>query len=151
MFSRQTAQDALTLMFTDDVIDEVEFVMLYEVNKKNPSFPYWSYDRFDLTGFADEESKAEFRLVWKVCEFFYEDLRIHAHLSDLIPRFVRSVPELSEIISEVSSHIIDNYGYLLQSLNQHWLQPYCLQSFADAISGRGYAFFNCWGFIDDTA
>jgi len=56
MFSRQTTQDALTFMFMEDVIDEVEFSMLYEtVNKKNPSFPYWSYDRFDLTRVTDED------------------------------------------------------------------------------------------------
>ena len=74
-----------------------------------------------------------------------------SRLSDLIPRFGRSVPELSEIISEVSSHIFDNYGYLLQSLNQPWLQPDCLQSFADAISGRGAALSGgSWGFVDGT-
>ena len=106
MFSRQTTQDALALMFMENVIDEVNFLMLYEtVNKKNPSFPYWSYDRFDLTRLTDEEYKAEFRfglaelpllanvlaipdtfvcrngtvqLAWKVCAFFYEDLHIHA-------------------------------------------------------------------------
>ena len=62
MFSRQTKQDALALMFMEDVIDEVEFLMLYEtVNKKNPSFPYWSYNRFDLIRLTDEECKAEFR------------------------------------------------------------------------------------------
>ena len=62
MFSRQTTQDALAFMFMEDVIDEVEFSMLFEtVNKKNPPFPYWSYDRFDLTRVTDEECKAEFR------------------------------------------------------------------------------------------
>ena len=58
-FSRQTTQDALAFMFTEDVIDEVEFSMLFEtVNKKNPSFPYWSYDRFDLNRVTDEEFKS---------------------------------------------------------------------------------------------
>ena len=71
-------------------------------------------------------------------------------LSDLIPRFGRFVPELSEIISEVSSHIFDKYGYLFRSLDQPWLQPKCLQRFADAIYGRGSALSNCWGFVDGT-
>ena len=178
MFSRQTTQDALAFMFMEDVIDEFEFSMLFEtVNKKNPSFPYWLYDRFDLTRVTDEECKAEFRfglaelpLLAKVLaipgafvcrngtvatgmEGLCILLRRFAYpcrLSDLIPRFGRSVPELSEIISEVSSHIFDNYGYLLQSLNQPWLQPDCLQSFADAITGRGSALSNCWGFVDGT-
>ena len=85
-------------MFMEDVIDEFEFSMLFEtVNKKNPSFPYWLYDRFDLTRVTDEECKAEFRfglaelqtfwpflmhlfvetglwqLAWKDCASFYED------------------------------------------------------------------------------
>ena len=154
-------------MFMEDVIDEVEFFMLFEtVNKKNPSFPFWLYDRFDLTRIADEECKAEFRfgladLLAKVLAipdtFFCRNgtvatgieglcilLRRFAYpcrLSDLIPRFGRSVPELSEIISEVSSHIFDNYGYLLRSLDQPWLQPDCLQ---------GSALSNCWGFVDGT-
>ena len=64
MSSRQTTQEALTFMFMEDVIDEVEFLMLFKtVNKKNPSFPFWSYDRFDLTRVTrtEEECKAEFR------------------------------------------------------------------------------------------
>ena len=62
MFRRQTTQDALAFMFMEDVIDEVEFLMLFEmVNKKNPSFPFWSYDRFDLTSITEEECKAKFR------------------------------------------------------------------------------------------
>lgn len=146
MFSRQTTQDALAFMFMEDIIDEVEFSLLFEtVNKKNPSFPYWSYDRFDLTRVKDEECKAELRfglaelpLLAKVLaipdtfirrngtvatgmEGFCIILRRFPYpcrLSDLISRFGRSVPELSEIISEVSSHILDNYEYLLRSLNQ---------------------------------
>ena len=62
MFSRQTTQDALAFMFMEDVIDEVEFLMLFEtVNKKNSSFPFWSRDRFDLPRITEEECKAEFR------------------------------------------------------------------------------------------
>ncbi|KAL9977146.1 hypothetical protein ACROYT_G014519 [Oculina patagonica] len=61
MFSKKTTQDALTFMFMEDVIGEIEFLLLYEsVNKRNPSFPYLSYDRFDLTCLTEEESRAEF-------------------------------------------------------------------------------------------
>ena len=166
-------------MFMEDVIDEVNFLMHYEtVNKKKTlSLPYWSYDRFDLTRLTDEECKAEFRFGLAELSLLANALAIPdiyvcrngtvatgveslcillrrfaypCRLSDLIPRFGRSVRELSEIISEVSSHIFDNYGYLLQSLKQPWLQPDCLQSFADAISGRGTALSNCWGFMDGT-
>ena len=174
MFSRQTTQDALAFMFVEDV----KFSMLFErLTQKNTSFPYWSQDRFDLTRVTDEERKAEFRFglaelplsakVLAIPDTFVcrngtvatgmEGLCIllrrfayPCRLSDLIPRFGRSVLELSEITSEVSSYTFVNYEYTLQSLNQPWLQPDCLQSFADAISGRGSALSNCWGFVDGT-
>ena len=149
MFSRQTTQDALAFMFIEDVIDEVEFSMLFEtVNKKNPSFPYLSYDRLTWLASRTKNARLNFGLaelpllvkVLAIPDTFVcrngtvatgmEGLSIllrrfayPCRLSDLIPRFGRSVPELSEIISEVSSHIFDNYGYILQSLNQSWMQP----------------------------
>lgn len=178
MFSKKTTQDALTFLFMEDVIDEVDFLLLYEsVNKKNPSFPYWSYDRFDLTRLTEEESKAEFRFGLAELPMIAQALQIPdsfvcrngtvaagmeglcillrrfaypCRLSDLIPRFGRSVPELSEIISEVSSHIFNNFDHLLHSLDQPWLQPDCLQRFADAIHEKGAALPNCWGFVDGT-
>ena len=69
---------------------------------------------------------------------------------DLIPMFGRSVPELSEIVSEVSDHIFNTHGYLLRTLNQPWLQPDQLQKFADAVYSKEAALNNCWGFIDGT-
>lgn len=165
-------------MIMEDIIDKVEFSLPFEtVNKKNPSFPYWSYDRFDLSHVTDEECKGEFRFGLAELSLLAKVLAIPdtficrngtvvtgmeglcillgrfaypCRLSDLIPRFGRSVPELSEIISEVSSHIFDNYRYLLRSLNQPWLQPDCLQNFANVVSGRGSALSNCWGFVDGT-
>lgn len=178
MFSKTSMQSALSVMFMEDFLDEDDFVMLYEtLNKKNPSFPYWSYERFDLTRMTDEECKAEFRFgraelpllanALAIPESFVCSngtvaagmeglcilLRRFAYpcrLSDLIPRFGRSVPELSEIISEVSCHVYGNHGYLLHSLNQPWLQPDCLQRYADAIYDKGAALSNCWGFVDGT-
>jgi len=33
---------------------------LYEVNKsKNPDYPYWNYDTFDLDSMLDDECKSE--------------------------------------------------------------------------------------------
>ena len=166
MFSKTSMQNALSVMFREDIINKVDFGLLYEsLNKKNQSFPYWCYEQFDLTPMTDEECKAEFCfgeaelpllaktlvipesfvcsngtvatgmeglciLLWR---FAYP-----CRLSDLIPRFARSVSELSKIISEVSSHIYNNHGYLLNSLNQPW-QSDCLQRFADAIHDKGAA------------
>ena len=71
-------------------------------------------------------------------------------LSDMIPRFGRSVPEMSLIISEVCNFIYNIHGYLLTDLNQPWLQPHELERFVHAIHQKGAALYNCWGFIDGT-
>ena len=72
------------------------------------------------------------------------------YLSDMIPRFGRSVPEISLILAEVTDHIYRTNGHLLQDLNQPWLEPQQLESFARAIHQRGAALSNCWGFVDGT-
>ena len=158
--------------------DDIEFLLLYEAsNKKNPALPYWKYDHFDITRLTDEECKADFRFGIAELPLLAQSLKIPesfvckngtvaggmeglcillrryaypCRLSDLIPMFGRSVPELSEIVSEVSGHIFSTHGYLLRTLNQPWLQPDQLQRFADAVYSKGAALKNCWGFIDGT-
>ena len=47
------------------MIDEAELQSIIEItNKKNPSFPFWYYDRIEGTmdDMSDSETKAEFRL-----------------------------------------------------------------------------------------
>jgi hypothetical protein len=68
----------------------------------------------------------------------------------MIPRFGRSVPEMSLILSEILDFIYDNHGHLLTDLNQPWLQTHCLEEFAEAIHRKGAALDNCLGFIDGT-
>ena len=153
-------QEAVTVMYTNDVFDDIDFLLLYKAsNKKNPALPYWKYDRFDITRLTDEECKADFRFGITKLPLLEQTLKIPesfvcrngtvaggmeglcillqryaypCRLSDLIPMFGRSVPELSEIVSEVSAHIFNTHGYLLRTLNQPWFQPDQLQRFADA-------------------
>ena len=47
--SSRDARDALLLAYCMDIIDNVEFSLLYDVNtSKNPDLPYWKYTNFDL-------------------------------------------------------------------------------------------------------
>ena len=71
-------------------------------------------------------------------------------LTDMIPRFGRSAPEISLILAEVTDHIVNFQGHLLQDLDQPWLQPQYLEEFARAIHQKGAALDNCWGFVDGT-
>ena len=55
----------LLLAYVDEVIDDHEFVLLFDINEeKNPEFPYWTYTQFDLRQARDDECRAEFRF-WK--------------------------------------------------------------------------------------
>ena len=53
--------------------------------------------------------------------------------------------ELSLILSEVTEHVFQNNGHLLRDLNQPWLQPRCLEEFANAIHQKGAALLGFCG------
>ena len=60
---RQTGEPLL-LSHATEVIDEDEFLLLYEVNKsKNAGYPHWNYDAFDQDSMTDDECKSEFRFL----------------------------------------------------------------------------------------
>ena len=69
-------------------------------------------------------------------------------LGGMIPRFGRSVPEMSLILAEVMDHVYRATGYLLRDLDQPWLQPPKLENFTRAIHAKGTVLDNCWGFVD---
>lgn len=71
-------------------------------------------------------------------------------LSDMVPRFGLSVPEISLILTEVTKQVVETQGHLLKDLNQPWLQPHHLEEFSLAIHQKGAALDNCWGFVDGT-
>ena len=54
--------DKLLLSFCDGIINEDEFLVLYDVNKsKNPEYPYLNYERFRFQDKYEAECKMEFR------------------------------------------------------------------------------------------
>ena len=52
--------------------------------------------------------------------------------------------------NHVTDHIFARFNHLLTDLDQLWLSPQNLQTFADAVHNRGAALDNCWGFVDGT-
>ena len=50
------------------ITDEELLLLLEEAKKKNPEFPYWNYDKFDLNTWNKDECWADFR-------FSHEDLQ----------------------------------------------------------------------------
>ena len=56
------ARNVLLKSYNDSIIDDDEFILLYEGNfSKNPEFLCEDYERFDLDAMDDTECKAEFR------------------------------------------------------------------------------------------
>ena len=46
MFAKKNVLAAAIMLFNDEILDEDEmFCVFSELNRKNPPFPYWNYDR----------------------------------------------------------------------------------------------------------
>ena len=170
----------LVLMHDDGEIEEEDFLILYDVNRRrnlHGGLPYYKYERFDLENLADDECEVEFRfkkqdiyrlaaalhlpniiklengVVFQPVEALCICLKRFTYpcrYADLLPRFGRPVPQLCMVTNHMVDYLFNRYGDLLQNLDQPWLAPHHLQMYADAIHNKGAALENCWGFIDGT-
>ena len=56
-------REALVCAFSDGVISEEEFLILYEeYESTNLNFPHWEYEPFSLDNFDSSDGRAEFRV-----------------------------------------------------------------------------------------
>ena len=176
--SFRDTREALLLAHFNKIINDEEFILLYDLNSsKNLDYPYWNYEKFDLDKISDEECWSDFRFhkneiytlkdVFRIpdeittynrCKvdgiealcIFLDRFAYPCRYSDMIPRYGRPVPQFSMISNEILNRIYDNFHNLLNTMNQPWLNPQCLETFCDAIHGKGSALDNCWGFVDGT-
>ena len=93
----------------------------------NPCLLYWKYESETKAKFRSGRGAQDTRdvhlLQWnysfwigRLCVSCANDFHIPCRLSDLIPRFGRSVPELSFILLEVTGHVFQNNGHLLPTV-----------------------------------
>ena len=169
---------ALIEAFDENVIDEEEFLLLYDVNTSNClDLPYWQYQHFDLDQLSDDECQAEFRFLkndiytlmdtMNVPDEFtcYNGFKVDGLKSlcvllkrfaypcrylDMIPRFAMAVPQLSMVTNKMMNFVYNTWGHLLTSFNQQWLSPGSLERFCRAIHDKGAPLQNCFGFVDGT-
>lgn len=174
----QQARDALLLALDDELIEEDEFLMLYNLNtSKNPNFPYHDYEKFDLDQIDEAECKAEFRVEkndlpllfnalgipetiecrqGSICDgmeglcMLLRRLAYPCRYSDMISRFPRPVPVLSMITTTVMDYVYQQHHHRISHWNRFLLEPRKLEEYAMAISQQGSALDNCFGFIDGT-
>ena len=171
-------RNELLIAHSNDVIDDEEFILLYDINRStNLDLSYWNYERFTMEDVSEDESKSEFRFLKGdiytlvdlflipdvltcyngiTCEsvealcIFLKRFAYPCRYQDLIPRFGRSVPQLCMIANKVMSHLYEHWGHLLTNFQQNWLDPQSLDNFANVIHQYGAPLDNCWGFIDGT-
>ena len=136
---------ALLHAYDDEVINDEEFVLLYDANtSKNIDLPYWDYENFDLDNLSNDECKAEFRFLKDDIYTLYEVMQFPEEMKcvngfkvagltslcvmlkrfaypcrylDIMPRFAMSVPQLSMISNLAMNLVFDNWGQLLQTFN----------------------------------
>ena len=54
--------NCITYAYRKGFINDREFVLLYDANRsKNPDFPYWNYERFELDELTNAECNGELR------------------------------------------------------------------------------------------
>ena len=178
MASVKATREAVLIAYCEEWLEDVEFLMLDERNtSENLDFPYDSYNRFNLEDINEAECIAEFRFEKRHILQLEEVLQIPALMkcnqrsvftgteglclllkrlaypcrySDLIHRFGRPVPVLGMITNKVIDYIYDVHHHKITTWNNDILNPVALQMYADAISAKGAALNNCFGFIDET-
>lgn len=178
MATFQETRDALLLAFDDELLDEEEFLLLYDLyTSKNPNFPYGDYEKFDLNSIDPAECKAEFRVEKNDLPLLFNALGIPDKIecyqgstcdgmeglcmllrslsypcrySDMIPRFAKPVPVLSMITTTVMDFVYEEHQHRISDWNRFLLEPRKLEQYAVAIRQKGSALRDCFGFIDGT-
>ena len=170
-------ETVLYMLHEDNDIDDEESLLVMPNHRRHlhAGLPYFAYDRCTIFELREDECQVEFRftkedifrlaaalqlpekftcengVVLDTIEGLCIALKRFAYpcrYVDLIPWFGRPVSQLCMVTHIVVDHIYDIFGYLLTSLDQPWLSQTNLQLFAGAISNKGAAVDNCWGFVD---
>lgn len=176
--SFKNARSAALLSHANNCLTDEELVLLLEAfTSKNPDFCYEAYDQFNLEDIPEAECKAFFRFDKCDLPFLAEVLNIPdifkcpqrstlpgmeglcillnrmaypCRYSDMINLFGRPVPFLSMATNVVLDFIFETHGHRITRWNNHILNSECLENYARAITMKGAALSNCFGFLDGT-
>ena len=47
--SLKTARDTMLIAYSEDILDDCEFALLYELNYSRDIYPHWDYNKFNLS------------------------------------------------------------------------------------------------------
>ena len=178
MSSFKATRELTLLCYAEHLLSDDEFLILWEDNQsKNPDFPWDRYSPFDLENMDEAECKAEFRVEKRdlhtlgevleipptfkcqlrtVCDgmeglcMLLRRLAYPCHYSNMIALFGRPVIELCMITNRVMDFTYDLHGHRITQWNPTILNSRLLEEYATAISDKGAALDNCFGFVDGT-
>ena len=154
MANLRKTRESLLLAFSDNLIDDVEFSLLYDVNNSRNDYPYWVYNKFNVEHLDDAEYWSGFRFlkndiyrlkdaleipdvlrtnnrlavdgIEALC-IFLKRFAYPCRYSDFIVRFGRAVPDYSIISSTGMDRIYNRFSYLLEEFNLPFLTPVKLE------------------------
>ena len=167
----------IVIGYAEKLLTDEEFLFLYEANKPvNLELPYYEYEEFNLEeNISKPECEAEFRFERGDIECLADVLQLPptfecpqgsacdrveglciplcrlaypCHYSDMVSRFARPVPVLCMISNIMLYYIYNLHHQRITAWNQAILNPLALQQCADAVSDKGAALNNCFGFVD---
>ena len=140
-------------------------------------YPYWNYERFTLQEKSEAECKTDFRFEkydipllvdvlglpdkikckqGTICDsteglcIVLKRLAYPCRYSDLTSIFGRPVPEISMISNRVIDFIFEHHGRRISEWNHTILNHHALQTYAGAVSDKGAALNNGFGFVGGT-
>ena len=172
-------RNSLLIAHDQGLVSDEELLLLLKANssKKTPEFSYEKYARFSIecieepecfsgsrventgpstarwctwiTGQLPLQSENNCRQVRGLC-ILTRRMSSPFRYTDMLARFRRPVPEQSLISNTVMNYIYDLHGHKLCQWNHDILSPRYFDTYTDAISNKGAALQNCFGFIDRT-
>ena len=178
--SFRNARNAALLSRANNCLTDEELMLLLEAaTAKNPDFTYETYDQFNLDDIPEAECKANFRFKKCDLPYLAQVLNILPQVlnklpqrsrvpgieglcillnrmaypcrySDMINLFGRPVPFLSMATNVVLAYIYETHGYHITRWNNNILSSVQLEKYARAITIKGAALNNNFGFLDGT-
>ena len=76
MASLATVRDALLISRYQNILDDVEFALLYDESSSRLTFPYYKFERFDIDAWDESECRTELRFGKQDLDLLRRNLQI---------------------------------------------------------------------------
>ena len=121
--SLKSVREILLYAYAEDIVDETEFMLLYDANKSRKIYPYWNFEKFDLENFDDAQCLTDF----------------HIRKNDIFR--LKECLQLSENSGETKSSSYNKSFYLFTATFRVQLHPFSSNQFF-CKSTKKYKFIN---------